>query len=186
MEQILKENQTALHGISGNFPVPGIGKIMKTVCFPTGKDVYHGPTDKMVQKAAHLISNPSGVRDLLSEGIFISDNAEDRIRQLNDALPLAVEADKAASAARKAKRDLTPEEQALVDRVTAMADKIVQVDVFDKLGVEKYEDESYIRPAIRGTRFEPLEKGLQERVAEAAMAKQAAKAPLKQAAAVSA
>ena len=67
-----------------------------------------------------------------------------------------------------------------------MADKIVQVDVFDKLGVEKYEDESYIRPAIRGTRFEPLEKGLQERVAEAAMAKQAAKAPLKQAAAVSA
>ena len=73
----MKENQTALHGISGNFPVAGIGEIMRAVCFPTGKQVYHGPTDKMVQKAAKLISNPSGIRDLLSEGIFISDNAED-------------------------------------------------------------------------------------------------------------
>ena len=140
----------------------------------------------MVQKAASLISNPSGIRDLLSEGIFISDNAEDRIRQLNDALPLAVEADKAAAAARKAKRPLTPEEQALVDRVTAMADEIVQVDVFEKLGIEKYEDDDYVRPAIRGTRFEPLEKGLRERVAVAAMAKQAAKQGVKQAATVSA
>lgn len=175
MEQILKENQTALHGLQGNFPLPGIGEIMGAVCFPTGKDVYKGPSDKMVQEAARLISNPSGIRDLLSEGIFISDNAEDRIRQMNDCLPLAVEADKAQAAARKAKRPLTAEEQALVDKVTAMADAIVQVDVFDKLGIEKFEGEDYIRPALRGTRFEAAEGELQTRVRAAAAKKMAQK-----------
>ena len=46
---------------------------------------------------------------------------------LNDTLPLAVAADEAVAAAKKAKRNLTPEEKALVDKVTALADKIVQV-----------------------------------------------------------
>jgi hypothetical protein len=49
---------------------------------------------------------------------------------LNDALPLAVEADKVAAAARKEKRALTPTEQALVDKVAAMANEIIQVRVF--------------------------------------------------------
>lgn len=174
MESILKENQTALHGVQGNFPIAGIGEIMGAVCFPTGKDVYKGPTDKMVQNAAKLISNPTGIRDLLSEGIFVSDNAEDRVRQLNDCLPLAVEADKAVSAAKKAKRPLTTEEQELVDRVADMANEIVQVDVFDKLGKEKFEDDDYIRPALRNTRFESLENDLKERVAVSARAKEQA------------
>ena len=172
MESILKENQTALHGVQANFPIAGIGEIMGAVCFPTGKDVYKGPTDKMVQNAAKLISTPSGIRELLSEGIFISDSADDRIRQLNDALPLAVEADKVQAAARKAKRALTAEEQELVDRVAALANEIVQVDVFDKLGKEKFEGDGYIRPALRNTRFEELENDLQERVSVAAKAKE--------------
>jgi len=157
METLLEQNENALHGISDNFPIPGIGGIMSTVCFPTGKSVYQGPTDSMVKKVAQLISNPSGIRDLLSEGIFISDDPNDRIRQLNDFLPLAVEADKAVAAARKAKRSLTAEEQAKVDKVTAMANDIVQVDVFEKLGIEKHMPDDYVRPALRGTRFEKME-----------------------------
>lgn len=158
METILQQNEKALHGISGNFPVPGIGAIMSGVCFPTGKNVYKGPDDGMVKNAAQLISNPSGIRDLLSQGIFISNDPNDRIRQLNDCLPMAVEADKAVSAAKKAKRDLTESEQALVDKVAALANEIVQVDVFDKIGIEKHLPEDYVRPALRGTRFEDLAK----------------------------
>lgn len=156
METLLQQNNKALVGISENFPVPGIGGIMSTVCFPTGKSVYEGPTDGMVQKVAQLISTPSGIRDLLSEGIFISKDPNDRIRQLNDCLPLAVKADKAVSAAKKAKRALTSEEQALVDQVTAMANEIVQVDVFDKVGIEKHMPDDYVRPALRNTRFEQM------------------------------
>ena len=75
---------------------------------------------------------------------------------LNDYLPLAVAADKVTTAAKKAKRPLTTEEQALVAKVTAAADSIIQVDAFDKLGVENYQDEDYVRPALRGTKFAKL------------------------------
>jgi alkylation response protein AidB-like acyl-CoA dehydrogenase len=158
MDSLLKENQIALHGIASNFPVPGIGLIMNAVCFPTGKNVYTGPSDKIVQSAAHQISNPSDIRQLLSEGIFISDDAQDRIRMLNDCLPLAVEADNILKIAKKEKRTLTADEKDLVEKVQNMANQIIQVDVFEKLGKEKYEDEDYVRPALRNTRFESLHK----------------------------
>jgi len=51
----------------------------------------------MVKRAAKVITTPTAIRSLLSEGIFISANPEDRVRMLNDVLPLAVEADKAGA-----------------------------------------------------------------------------------------
>jgi alkylation response protein AidB-like acyl-CoA dehydrogenase len=152
LETILKQNQTALYGITNNFPVPGIGLVMRTICFPTGAP-YEGPTDQMIQKVAKLISTESGIRNKLSEGIFISSDSQDRLRQLNDALPLAIKADQAVAAAKKAKRSLTAEEAQLVKKVEELANVIVQVDVFDKLGNEKKEDASYIRPALQNTKF---------------------------------
>jgi len=161
MDNLLQENEKALNGIMNNFPMKGIGPIMNLVCFPTGKNVYKGPNDEMVKKAAQLISNPSGIRDLLSQGIFISNDPKDRIRMMNDCLPLSVEADKIVAAAKKGKRPLTTVEQALVDKVIKMADEIIQVDVFDKIGIEKHEGPEYVRPALRGTRFEQRERDLQ-------------------------
>ena len=61
-----------------------------------------------------------------------------------------------------------------------MANEIVQVDVFDKIGKEKYESEDYIRPALRNTRFEALENDLKERVAMSARAKEASKVAVAQ------
>lgn len=155
MESLLKQNQNAIIGLSGNFPIPGIGPLMKALCYPFGT-VYNGSDDKMVQKAAQFISNPSGVRDLLSQGIFISNNPKDRLHMLNKVLPKAVAADKAVAAAKKAKRALTTEEQALVNEVNAVVNELVQVDVFDKLGIEKYMGDDYVRPALRHTKFENL------------------------------
>ena len=48
------------------------------------------------------------------------------------------------AAAKSAKRDLTAEEKALVEKVTKLVDEIVQVDVFDKLGVELHESQEYV------------------------------------------
>ena len=152
MESILKQNQEALRGVGENFPVPAIGPLIKYLSFPLGS-AYSGPSDKMRQRASKLISTPSGIRELLSQGIFISENPNDRVRMLNDTLPLAVAMDEMLSAAKKAKRSLTPEEEALVEKVTAAVNELVQVDVFDRLGAEKGEDASYVRPALRDTKF---------------------------------
>jgi len=153
MESILEENNKALVELATNFPLPGIGPMMSLLCFPTGKTVYEGPTDKMRIKASQLITNPSGIRDLLSQGVFVSDNPKDRLRMLVDIFPHAVAADKAVAAAKKAKRELTQEEKDLVNKVKAAANDLVQVDSFDKLGIEKYMPDDYVRPALRGTRF---------------------------------
>jgi len=155
MESILQQNQTALLELSNNFPIPGIGPLMKAISFPFGA-AYGGPTDKMVQKASNLITNPSGIRNLLSEGIFISKDPKDRVRQLNDILPLAVQADKNAAAAKKAKRSLTAEEQALADKVAAVVNELVQVDSHEKLGIEHTAGDDYVRPGLRNTRFANL------------------------------
>ncbi len=155
MERLLQENQNALKGISENFPIPGIGPIMKAICFPIGRP-YNGPDDKLVQKCSQLISTPSGIREKLSEGIFISQDGTDSLRMLNDIFPESVKADKAVAAAKKAKRPLTTDEQALVDRVNKVVDKLIQVDVFDKLGAEKHESEDFVRPALRNTKFANL------------------------------
>jgi len=152
METLLQQNQNALVSLSANFPVPVIGPLMRAICFPTGLP-YNGPTDAMRQNAARLISTPSGIRSLLSEGIFISSDPKDRLRMLNDILPKAVAADKAAAAAKKEKRSLTDAEAALIKEVQDAANEIIQVDVFDKLGAEKKEGDEYVRPALRGTRF---------------------------------
>jgi len=157
MENILKQNEAALKGLADNFPVPGIGFMMKSICFPFwGSTTYNGPNDAMVQKAAQLISTPTGIRSLLSEGIFISNDPKDRVRMLNDILPKAVATDKIVAEAKKAKRELTAAEQKMVSEVAAVVNELVQVDVFDKLGLEKHLGDDYIRPALRHTKFEHL------------------------------
>jgi acyl-CoA dehydrogenase len=158
MENLLKQNQTAIVGLSNNFPIPGIGPLMRAICFPIGLP-YTGSNDKMTKNASDLITKPSAIRDLLSEGIFISNDPKDRIRMLNDVLPRSIEVDKIVAAAKKAKRALTTEEQKLVDDVNAVINQIVQVDVFDKIGAEKYEGDDYVRPALRHTKFaQPISK----------------------------
>jgi hypothetical protein len=153
METLLLQNQSALKGVASNFPIPGIGSVMSALCFPIGSETHVGPNDAMRKNVSAAITNPTAIRSFLIEGVFISEDPNDRVRMLNDILPLAVKADAAVAAAKKAKRSLTSEEEALVQKVSAAADKLVQVDVFDKLGFEKTQGEGYVRPALRGTKF---------------------------------
>lgn len=152
MESLLLENQTALRGLHANFPVPLIGSLMSLLCFPTGP-VYVGPNDRMRQQVARIITTPSAVRDLFAENVYVSSDPTDRVRMLIDTLPMVMQADELLAKIKKEKRSLTPDEERFIAKVNAIVDQIVQVDVFDKLGVETHMDDSYVRPALRGTRF---------------------------------
>ena len=68
---------------------------MKAITFPTGQP-YSGPTDEMSKQASTLISTMTGIRSLLSEGIFISEDPNDRLNMMNTILPKALEADAVA------------------------------------------------------------------------------------------
>lgn len=136
METLLQENQTALQGIASNFPVPGIGSVMRLLCFPAGL-CYRGPSDVLLQKVASLITNPSPVRDLLTRGTFITQqNPDDKHFKLEQILAQSVEADKILSSCKKEKRSLSVDEDKLVKHCEAVINEIIQVDEFPRLGAE--------------------------------------------------
>ena len=68
---------------------------------------------------------------------------------ITQTLPKAIEADAILQQMRKEKRSATAEEQALIDEVEKARDVIIQVDSFDKLGMERHADDSYVRPALK-------------------------------------
>jgi hypothetical protein len=63
----------------------------------------------------------------MTSGIFISKDPADRVRELETALPLAIQADSILKQARKEKRDLSPNERKIVDSAEALRNRIIQV-----------------------------------------------------------
>jgi acyl-CoA dehydrogenase len=151
MAQLCYEAQEGLFGIQRNFPVPGVGGLMRGLTFPTGR-VYEMPNDKHMKKVADLISTDCAVRDMLSEAVFVSkENPTDRVALLNATLGKAVEADKILAKLRKDKRTATADEQKLIDEVEAARELIIQVDSFEGLGAETRQPKGYMRPAMIGS-----------------------------------
>lgn len=149
MTQLCYDAQQGLVGISKNFPVPGVGLLMRGVSFPFGLP-YDLPTDAQARRVANLISTDSGVRSLLSENMFISSKKDDRVALLNETLPKAVKADQILSNVRKQKRSPTIQEQQAIDEVEAAREVIIQVDSFEGLGAETTKPADYVRPGLVG------------------------------------
>merc|ERR1712154_194780 len=60
-------------------------------------------------------------------------------------------ADKTSSKLRRQKRQPTQEEADLIARSDALRDTFIQVDVFDKVGVNERTVPRFVRPALQGT-----------------------------------
>ena len=153
MTQLCYEAQQGIVGISKNFPVPGIGPIMRRLSFPFGLP-YDSPSDKQMRQVSELISTDSAVRSLLSDNVFVSEDPADRVALLNATLPKAVKADRTLTALRKQKRSATIDEQKSIDEVEAAREIIIQVDDFDRLGAEVGKPKDYIRPGMVGNVFD--------------------------------
>ena len=132
--------QEALMGISSNFPVPLLGPIMRACTFPRGRE-YHKPSDKLRRQVSQLITTPTEVRALLVQNVFVSKDQGDRVNQISRAISLACEADGYLAACRKAKRQPTAGEQAVIDQAEELRESIIQVDAFETLGATNHKGE---------------------------------------------
>lgn len=156
MLRLEKECQDALKEASDNFPGP-LGTVasgvMKMGCFPLGSITrpYKSPNDVLTKEVSHLLTNPSGLRDMFVENVYMAPEGD--VHQISDlirALPICVEADKIASSLRRERREPTSEETDKIAKAEALRDVLIQVDAFDHL-TDAEGQEGYVRPALLGT-----------------------------------
>lgn len=100
MEDSLFTIQQSLLGVIQNFPVPGLGWIVRLIVFPFGSP-HKAPSDKTVKAVARLLLNENESRDRLIDGIFISDR-DDATGRVNKAFHLVLEAQTAERAIKNA------------------------------------------------------------------------------------
>ncbi len=81
----LYEIQVALDEVLRNFPIKWLGVLVRTVVFPLGMSLRQ-PNNSVSHRVAALLIKPGEARDRLTEGLYISDDADDITGCLEDAL----------------------------------------------------------------------------------------------------
>jgi acyl-CoA dehydrogenase len=153
MEDSLHTVQERLRGVLGNFPVPGLGRLVKWIVFPLGSP-YAGPSDRTTRQAARLLQTEGEARDRLVSGVYVSD-LEDATGKVHAAFHLVLTAARAESAIRNAMKEpvtyenhldlvqkavesgVITEEQATTVRLAQEATRaVVDVDEFTRAEIE--------------------------------------------------
>jgi len=88
----LERIQQALYGIIRHFPLRPVAWFLQIMAFPLGRRL-HPPADYLSHKIASLMMQPGPVRDALTAGIHIPDDAKDVLGRLEHALNLTLESD---------------------------------------------------------------------------------------------
>lgn len=102
-EDSLYNIQEAMKSVMRNFPIPLIGSLLNMIIFPLTKP-YGGASDKLGHKIARIILTPSSARDRLTKGIFLTEDADDGMGRLENALNKVLEAEDAERKLRDAIR----------------------------------------------------------------------------------
>lgn len=149
MEDSLFRMQEALRGLFRNLPIRPLGWLMRLLVFPAGIR-FHRPTDRMDKAAARLLLQPGAARDRLTDGIYTSEDIEERVGLLDRAMQAATAAapvEKILHQARRAGRIgagddgglieqaleqgvITREQADLLDLAERLRDRVIQVDAF--------------------------------------------------------
>ncbi len=94
--------QDALDEIMRNFPSVFFGQVLRLIVFPTGKSLRY-PNDKLGQKVAQLLIQPSAARDRLVDGVYQSNDPKDPIGMVQHAFHASMAAKKAERKLKQAK-----------------------------------------------------------------------------------
>ncbi len=84
-ETLLYETQEAFSGVLANLPNRFVAKLLKFLIFPFGK-TYQKPSDHLSDQVTQSILSPSKQRDRLTKGIYTSNDINDPLTRLDDAL----------------------------------------------------------------------------------------------------
>lgn len=155
--------QESLKGVLGNFPIPGIGRLVRWFIFPLGSP-YEQPSDQLGKEVARILLSENESRDRLVSGVYISDE-DDAAGRVHRAFSLVLKSAKAESAISNALNEsltfanykelvqkavesgVITEEQATMVRLAQEASRaVIDVDDFPRSAIESQEEPA-IRPA---------------------------------------
>jgi acyl-CoA dehydrogenase len=147
-EFLLYKLQEAFYGLFDNFPIKGIGTMMRLFVFPYGR-TFKKPSDTLDAAVANILRTPNGARETLGDGIFISDNPEDQTHKLQHAFYAAGIYEDVAKKSKsfdahentfEGKAEdavchwaISNEHAAIAIRQHTLRDEIIQVDDFEEL-----------------------------------------------------
>lgn len=81
LETNLYQVQEAFIDFFRNFPIPGVGNLLKVLIFPYGRS-YKKPSDVLEQKLANAMLTPSAFRNRLAQNSFVGNRKNDPIAHL--------------------------------------------------------------------------------------------------------
>lgn len=96
--------QTRLFEVYDNFPNRWLGRLLRILLFPPGT-TYRPVNDALLQRAANVVLRWGSARERLTEGLYIGDDEDDSLAQLEAALEKATLAQPVLSHLRDAMRN---------------------------------------------------------------------------------
>ena len=155
MDDSLHTIQESLKGVLQNFPVPGIGRLVKWIIFPWGSS-FKPPSDGTGHDVAQILLTENEARDRLVSGVYLSDQ-DDASGRVHTAFHLVLTASRAESAIRNALKEpvtwenheelvqkavesgVITEEQATTVRLAQEATHaVIEVDEFTRAEIEGF------------------------------------------------
>ncbi|MES9828911.1 MAG: acyl-CoA dehydrogenase [Candidatus Thiodiazotropha sp.] len=153
LEDSLYRFQHALRGLLRNIPFRPLAWLMRLVIFPTGLP-FHKPTDNLDHQVARILLSPNEARERLTQGIYTTEDQQQRAGQLEQALFAVNAAAPHEKTLRRAKRAgqlksrenrnliaeavslgiLSESEKVALDEADRLRSQIIQVNSFSHLG----------------------------------------------------
>jgi acyl-CoA dehydrogenase len=153
VEDSLYSIQESLRGVFQNFPLPGVGSLLKWIVFPLGMR-YRQPSDQTGKDVARLLLSENDSRDRLTAGVYLSDS-DDASGKVHRAFHLVLSSANAENAVRNALKEhvsyenynklvqravesgVISEEQAALVRLAQEASiEVINVDDFPRHDIE--------------------------------------------------
>ncbi|MFK8068120.1 MAG: acyl-CoA dehydrogenase [Gammaproteobacteria bacterium] len=149
-EYCLFRMQESFYGLFENFPNCLFGKSLRLIVFPWGRS-FKKPSDKLTSKAAAILTTPSKARDRLTEDLFIPQDENESVSQLEKALELMIKSQPVEKKIYQARRAgqlnpepgellyktaltagiITAEEAQVMEAATKAQRNVIMVDDFD-------------------------------------------------------